>query len=339
MTEPLTKPSTDLRGFAYMPLDVVRLRDSETAVLCSGEEFRAAVLLWCAAWHQVPAASLPKEDRLLANLAGYGRDMKGWMAVRDGALRGFVECSDGRLYHPVIAEKANEAWAKLWDRPDRAAERSEHARKAATARWGNRNGSAQAMPEHVAEHMPDAMPEHCPADALKGIEGKGGEKKEDSRRVAKATPPNPAFDEFWKAYPARKGENPKAPARKLFEAAVKQGVDPQTIIAGIRAAAARHRDKIGTEFIPQAETWLRQRRWEEYAEAAPQTNGHAPLPEIDWPAIVAAWIKTGVWSKHAPGNEPGAVGCRCPVEVLEQHGIDPKTGLPNFLKREVRCSA
>ncbi|MGV8604883.1 hypothetical protein ACV354_36605, partial [Pseudomonas aeruginosa] len=52
---------------------------------------------------------LPKEERLLANLAGYGRDLKGWASVRVDALRGFIECSDGRFYHPVVAEKAIEA--------------------------------------------------------------------------------------------------------------------------------------------------------------------------------------------------------------------------------------
>jgi hypothetical protein len=104
--KPLVPFEIDLRDFPYMPLDVVRLRDSELAVVLSGEEFRSAVLLWCASWHQVPASSLPDDDRLLASLAGFGRDLKGWKAVRQAALRGFIACSDARLYHPVIAEKA-----------------------------------------------------------------------------------------------------------------------------------------------------------------------------------------------------------------------------------------
>jgi hypothetical protein len=137
--EPLTPADLDLRGFAYMPLDVVRLRDSEAAVLCSGDEFRAAVLLWCAAWHQVPAASLPNEDRLLANLAGYGRDMKGWKAVRNGALRGFVECSDGRLYHPVIAEKANEAATKQKTQRQRTAAATNARKQSSRSGGGERN--------------------------------------------------------------------------------------------------------------------------------------------------------------------------------------------------------
>lgn len=33
-----------------------RLRDSDIATKAKGDEFRCAVLLWCAAWHQVPAA-------------------------------------------------------------------------------------------------------------------------------------------------------------------------------------------------------------------------------------------------------------------------------------------
>ncbi|RQZ18379.1 DUF1376 domain-containing protein [Burkholderia sp. Bp9031] len=93
-----------------MPLDVVRLRDSDIAALSTGEEFRAAVLLWCASWHQVPAASLSDDDRVLSQLAGYGRVVAEWKKVRDGALRGWVKCADGRLYHPVVAEKANESW-------------------------------------------------------------------------------------------------------------------------------------------------------------------------------------------------------------------------------------
>jgi hypothetical protein len=89
-----------------MPLDVVRLRDSDLAALESPEACWAAVLLWCASWHQIPAASLPNDDRVLANLSGFGRVVKEWLKVKNGALRGWVLCDDGRFYHPVIAEKA-----------------------------------------------------------------------------------------------------------------------------------------------------------------------------------------------------------------------------------------
>lgn len=103
---PLTTPDCDLRNFEFMPLDVARLRDSDLAALNTAEEFRAAVLLWCASWHQVPAASLPDDDLMLSNFAGWGRAVKEWKKHRNGALHGWIKCSDGRLYHPVIAEKA-----------------------------------------------------------------------------------------------------------------------------------------------------------------------------------------------------------------------------------------
>lgn len=111
---PLVPSEVDLSDFQYMELDVRLLRDSKFAAETDAEAFRAGVLLWCAAWHQVPAASLPNNDVELSNLAGYGRVVKEWRKVREQALALFVLCSDGRLYHRVIADKAVTAWqAKL----------------------------------------------------------------------------------------------------------------------------------------------------------------------------------------------------------------------------------
>lgn len=107
---PLVPADVDHSDFKFMPLDVRRLRDSRLAATVSGDGFRAAILLWCAAWHQKPAASLPDDDVELAQLAGYGRVVKEWRKVRTEALYGFVRCSDGRWYHPVVAEKALDSW-------------------------------------------------------------------------------------------------------------------------------------------------------------------------------------------------------------------------------------
>lgn len=113
---PMLPPSCDLRKFPDMPLDVNRLRKSETRVRTRPEEFRAAIMLWCAAWHEVPAGSVPDDDIGLADLAGYGIAVKEWRKVRAGALRGFIKCSDGRLYHEVIVSKAVAAWRSLLER-------------------------------------------------------------------------------------------------------------------------------------------------------------------------------------------------------------------------------
>jgi hypothetical protein len=110
---PLTPSECDLQDFAFMPLDVVRLRDSELAANETPEACWAAVLLWAAAWHQIPAASIPDDDRWIAKAAGYvarGKIDKAWPEIKPGAMRGFLLCTDGRWYHPVVAEKAREAW-------------------------------------------------------------------------------------------------------------------------------------------------------------------------------------------------------------------------------------
>lgn len=106
---PLTPADADLRGLPFMPLDVIRLTDSDLFALSTGDEFKAAITLWCKAWLQVPAGSLPSDDRILAHLSGAGPR---WRKVKAIALRGFIECSDGRLYHRVIAEKAADAWER-----------------------------------------------------------------------------------------------------------------------------------------------------------------------------------------------------------------------------------
>ena len=131
--------SIDLRDFQFMPLDVQRLRDSDLAALASGDEFRAAVLLWCAAWHQVPAGSLPADDKMLAHLAGYGRDIEAWVAVREMALHGFEDGEDGRLYHHVICEKAGESWGKKRAQRQRTAAATKARKEKTAQRNDNRN--------------------------------------------------------------------------------------------------------------------------------------------------------------------------------------------------------
>lgn len=102
----LVPADVDLKDFAFMPLDVHRLLTSETWVLGNGDERAAAMTLWLNSWHQVPAGSLPDNDRMLEHLAS----CKTWKRSRSHALRGWVSGGDGRLYHPVVCEKALEAW-------------------------------------------------------------------------------------------------------------------------------------------------------------------------------------------------------------------------------------
>jgi len=186
---PLVPAHIDLRDFPYMPLDVVRLRDSDLAAIATGDGFRAAVMIWCAAWHQIPAASLPDDDRMLARLAGYGRDLEAWKAVKDDALRNFVKCDDGRLYHPTIAEKAREAWeAKVKQRDRTAAARA--ARLAAQSNRQCDGAQSSDATASVTEPVASSVTES------KGREGKGREETASSplRSEEAAAAPPPLFD-------------------------------------------------------------------------------------------------------------------------------------------------
>ena len=106
LPEPLTPTDCDLRRYPWMPLDVTRLLTSETWVLGTPEQKVACITLWAKSWHQVPAGSLPAHDSMLCHLSEAG---SAWKRVRDHALRGWIKCSDGRLYHPVVCEKARES--------------------------------------------------------------------------------------------------------------------------------------------------------------------------------------------------------------------------------------
>lgn len=52
LPEPMVPEDCDLADFAFMPLDVARLRDSDLAANETPEACWAAVLLWSAAWHR-----------------------------------------------------------------------------------------------------------------------------------------------------------------------------------------------------------------------------------------------------------------------------------------------
>ena len=203
--DPLTPHDCDLRGMPYMPIDMVRLFDSDFYALTTGDEFKAGFSLWAKAFLQVPAGSLPKNDKLLAHLSGAGKD---WPKVKAMALHGWFECSDGRLYHHVVAEKAREAWQARLDRRARteAARQARH-KHSDTEPTGSatppatRNGTdhdTERVTHPVAVSVTDNVTN--PVTSSKGStrEGKGREEerkgKEDARWRARRRPFNPFLE-------------------------------------------------------------------------------------------------------------------------------------------------
>ena len=183
---PPVPPDADLRRLPGMMLDVARLRDSGLAAVEDAEVFRANVIAWCVAWHQVPAGSLPSDDVELMRLLGYGRDKRAWNRVsRGGGLRGWRKHLDGRLYHPVVTETVLAALKVMEKHTLRA-------RGAAKKRWA-RDATSNAS------SMPVAMLGPCYTHA-KEKERKGKEEKvsASSLRSDDAASPRDARDAVWK---------------------------------------------------------------------------------------------------------------------------------------------
>lgn len=88
------------------------------------------------------------------------------------------------------------------------------------------------------------------------------------------------FDRFWTVYPKRIGQNPKHPASLKFLRAVKQGADPEAIIASARRYAIECSGIEDRTFVTQAVTWLNQRRWEDGPGLLPEG---AEMPKTTGP--------------------------------------------------------
>lgn len=344
--EPLIPAHVDLRDFPFMPLDVARLRDSSIVDDVDGEEFRAAILLWCAAWHQVPAGSLPDEPRQLAKFAGYGRVISEWEKVATGAMHGWVKCSDGRWYHPVVCEKALEAWEKKSEFTERSNTRAAQAKAAAEARWGKKgsgegeSGSgegdqAQDAPNANASNeqcgrMPDALPKG-------NRQGQGIDRDRDNAAVAATGPgvgrssasPKRGTDEFGPWLRSLVGTEPVGadPNTKPILDLLDEGLTREDIGAGIGAAMAdpSFRLKSWKSLVG----WVRVAAKERLSASpkSPRTardpDAPTPLPDlVEYRSVVirrCADHFRGKWRDVWPNaHRPDHPDCTLPEEIIDE---------------------
>jgi hypothetical protein len=188
LPEPPVPADCDLQDFPYMPLQIGRLLDSTFSAKATDAEFRAGMVLWCKAWHQVPAGSLPNDERVLAHLAGFGRDLKAWAKVREMALHGFYPAADGRLYHPVVAEQASESWVKkcAWAK-NRQKEREKKSKQ--RKKDGTDGGNGGDGPGSDAGRPPVCPPGQ--QGDIPGLKGKGRDKNSSDDKSSGAETPDP----------------------------------------------------------------------------------------------------------------------------------------------------
>lgn len=114
---PPVPDDADLTAFKFMPLEVQRLRRSKAWLICKRKPELAFYMLnlWTASWHELPAGSLEDDEDVLADAAMCSPEK--WTKVRRDVMRGWVKHSDGRLYHPVVAEKVMDSWhGRVMDR-------------------------------------------------------------------------------------------------------------------------------------------------------------------------------------------------------------------------------
>lgn len=152
---PPVPADADLTGFGWFPLHHKRLKQSEWWLSASDLARSRNVDLWAEAFEQVPAASLPDSDVILAKMAGFGRDIAGWRMAKAEIMAPWTLCSDGRWYHPTLAEVALASLDQLAARTVGKSKRVEKARKAAEAKWGraSEEPSPQAQRQTRSERL------------------------------------------------------------------------------------------------------------------------------------------------------------------------------------------
>src|ERR1700719_2131268 len=102
---PPISADADLRQIPEMAIDVASVIAFAREV--TAEAFRAAMILRCTAWHQVPAGTLPDNDTILAGMVGLY--LPAWMRIRERALDGFQKSTGGLLLEQNISVKARAA--------------------------------------------------------------------------------------------------------------------------------------------------------------------------------------------------------------------------------------
>lgn len=145
LPEPLTPPECDLRDFPWMPVVVPQLTKSKAWSICKRRPELAFYMLnlWMASWHSVPAASLEDDDDVLCDAAMC--DAKKWPQVREQVMRNWIKCTDGLLYHPVVAKEANASWeSKVAQRARTKAATEARRRKHGTATNNGGGGNKNA---------------------------------------------------------------------------------------------------------------------------------------------------------------------------------------------------
>lgn len=304
---PLPPGDADLRGMPYMPLDSVRLFDSEFYLTSTGDEFKAGLTLWAKAFFQMPAGSLPNNDALLAQMSGAGSK---WKRVKAKALHGWTLLADGRLYHRTVAEKVMEAWkARLAQRA-----RTEAARAAKEAKK-----TKDPVKDDVTDVVTEAVTEPV-TEVVTGSKGREGKGREDLSSGSKPDyePLDRVLAELGWSIDDPKVHHAPSHIRRWLDA----GYDLERhILPVLREVVAKSKGRqIGhLRYFDAAIA-------ERFAEppmtpagraAALAPDPRAPASDTKARARLEAWAK-GQWPRDQWGPTPDEPGCLIPAHILAE---------------------
>jgi hypothetical protein len=325
--EPMTPPDCDVRSFPYMPLDVVRLLDSDLFALSTGEEFKAALSLWARSWTQVPAASISADERVQARLVGVS--LAEWRTLAPRALQGWQECADGRFYHPVVAEKALTAWLDKLSRQERSAKgnAAKYGREADTAAFAGQTQRAITCLARIAPsesarygklpHGDDCAPTGShPASAGDSETLPTKQNGTEPNKTAPAVlPPDPNKEAWTRAVAllVTAGNLTGAGARSLFAKLLKAyALEARDLLPSVvKAEATGSPDP--QSYLTAAAKAIAARRGQGLAPPAPTAREWS---DDQWATAVRLFHEDSSWSADW-GPTPDEPGCRAPGHLLK----------------------
>ena len=224
----------DTRLFARLDLDYA---DHPKIVALSDSAFRAHIEMILYARKYMTDGYIPNR---VANRVGF--ESVSELLTNDEANPSLVKTEDGDYYLHGYADM-NETKEEIESRTRRNAEN------------GKRGGRPRKRKEtqSVTESAPQSQ-------THSGTQKKAETETESETYIS--TSNDALFEDFWNAYPRKIA---KKEAGKKFAKAVKDGTDPNTIIAGAKTYAASVAGK-ERKYIAHPTTWLNQGRWEDEAE-------------------------------------------------------------------------
>lgn len=316
---PLVDDDVGMDGNDWFPLYYDRLLGSRFWRGASDLARARSVMLWAHAYKETPPASLPNDDVDLADMAGFGTGsdaVAAFLKHKAEILTPWILCSDGRLYHPTLAEVVAESWAKMNKQRQAAATRKRRSRANLRAKVTGDGGFGAAKSEPVTRDTPP-MSRVTPPPVTSDEQTQTDRHSSDPSDRAPSAPSDPnkeAWDRAVRLFVTRGAGMPETKARGVFGRLLKGGLAaPQLLPEIIRAELNGTEDPVA--YLTKAAQAIRHRAGIPDEAAQPAPLDPTMWGDSDWAMAVAVFHEDHMWDACL-GPEPGKPGCRVPAHLL-----------------------